>query len=227
VLGTQLENVQPVSPKTVEPGVVRKFRRARINCHHVQGVVDVGPGSSGRGKGNLHVVVRPLFSVKTLSLVAERQPLARVRSNSQRPLVGQVQKRREADASVLINEAKKCRMINAGVEIQHQRRCRACFGIGRIQMYLLRREFKSPRRRGGSWCIGGPIFEPLADAPYLVRLVGFARRAQWVLGEFFGPQRIDRKYCQGRLVQRQFDSQERRLELWRGSRLVCRAHCKD
>jgi len=165
VLGTQLENVQPVTPKTVEPGVVRKFRRARINGHHLQGVVDAGHGGRGRGKGNLHVVVRPFLPAKTLSIVAERQLLARVGSDSKRPLVGQMQKRREADASILVNEAKKCCMINPGVEIQHQWRRRAFFGIGGVQMYLPRREFKNPRRRRTRWRIGGPIFEPRADAP--------------------------------------------------------------
>ena len=134
VPGTQLENVQPVAPKAVEAGIVRQFRRPGINGRHVQSVVDAGHDRRGRGKGYLHEIVRLLRSLKTPGVVAKRQrhPLRRGGSDSQRPFVGQVQYRREAYASILIDEAQKGGMSHVGVEVQHHWGRWAGLGISRV-----------------------------------------------------------------------------------------------
>ena len=84
---------------------------------------------------NIEVIIRGQIAQ---SIVAERLHVSYTRGDSKSSVVGQVKKRRQADASIIIHEAEKRGMVHVGIEIQYQRRRSISGRVGRVQSDLAR-----------------------------------------------------------------------------------------
>ncbi len=141
----QLQDIEPVAPETVEAGIAGDCCDARIDRGNLPAIFDLPSPGGGRGERDSDVA-----RAGPAGIVAQGRAFPARGGNTERPLVGKVQERGQADAAVRVEPAQERRMAEARIELQHDRFRRIILAPAGDKRQSFVTELKSPPGGGGA-----------------------------------------------------------------------------